>query len=169
MMASPPNLSQINSKWIWQGGHPALSITPVPTSDMTTQLTACLTPLTSATITPLLNVSPITSILPIQPVPQVFIQTVISSSTDVKPLTEVTLASNSQNNAVTSSNTSVTSSSATGKKVGSDPCVTPIVTMSMKELRNKGSSFLRTHASKHGIPNASRYGSRLVLKVSSIG
>jgi len=152
-MASPQNLTPINlnSKWIWQGGHPALSITPVPTPDSaTTQLTTCLTPLTTATITPLLNVTPI---LPNQPLPQAFIQTVISSSTDVKPLTEVVQSNNTQNNSVTSS---VTSPNVAGKKVGSDPCVTPVVTLSMKELRSKGSSFLRTHASKHGIPNASR-------------
>ncbi len=35
-------------------------------------------------------------------------------------------------------------------------CHADIVTNSMKSLRQKGSSFLRTHASKHGITNASR-------------
>lgn len=39
---------------------------------------------------------------------------------------------------------------------GSNPCVAEVATDSTKELRQKGSSFLRTHASKHGIPNASR-------------
>lgn len=35
-------------------------------------------------------------------------------------------------------------------------CSAQVVTLSVKELRMKGSSFLRTHASKHGITNASR-------------
>jgi len=36
------------------------------------------------------------------------------------------------------------------------PCLVPIATLSSKELRLRGSSFIRTHASKHGLPNASR-------------
>ena len=35
-------------------------------------------------------------------------------------------------------------------------CSAEVVTNSMRCLRQKGSSFLRTHASKHGITNASR-------------
>jgi hypothetical protein len=38
--------------------------------------------------------------------------------------------------------------------------------MSMKELRLKGSSFLRTHASKHGIPNASRWASTITITIT---
>lgn len=44
------------------------------------------------------------------------------------------------------------------------PCSGEIVTSSVKELRTKGSSFLRTHASKHGITNASRKLTAAVVK-----
>ncbi len=42
--------------------------------------------------------------------------------------------------------------------IGSSNCACPaeVVSSSIKFLRQKGSSFLRTHASKHGITNASR-------------
>jgi hypothetical protein len=75
---------------------------------------------------------------------------VISSSTDVAPVTLV------PQNLVVTQNNIVTSSNVSAKKPGAEPCVAAIATLSMKELRLKGSSFLRTHASKHGIPNASR-------------
>ena len=39
---------------------------------------------------------------------------------------------------------------------GATNCQAEVVTTSIKELRLKGSAFLRTHASKHGITNASR-------------
>ncbi len=45
---------------------------------------------------------------------------------------------------------------ATTNIIGSNPCSSSIETVSMKDLRLRGSSFLRSHASKHGIPNASR-------------
>ena len=32
----------------------------------------------------------------------------------------------------------------------------PIATLSISDLRLRGSSFIRSHASKHGLPNASR-------------
>ena len=32
----------------------------------------------------------------------------------------------------------------------------PIATLSIRDLRLRGSSFIRSHASKHGLPNASR-------------
>ena len=35
-------------------------------------------------------------------------------------------------------------------------CQAPVASASTKELRLKGSSFLRRHASRHGIANASR-------------
>ena len=35
-------------------------------------------------------------------------------------------------------------------------CQAPVASSSTKELRLKGSSFLRRHASRHGIANASR-------------
>jgi hypothetical protein len=40
--------------------------------------------------------------------------------------------------------------------VGSNPCYVPIATLSIKDLRLRGTSFIRSHASKHGLPNASR-------------
>merc|ERR1739846_27661 len=40
--------------------------------------------------------------------------------------------------------------------VGSNPCAVPIATLSVRDLRLRGSSFIRSHASKHGLPNASR-------------
>merc|ERR1711935_168726 len=40
--------------------------------------------------------------------------------------------------------------------VGSNPCAVPIATLSIRDLRLRGSSFIRSHASKHGLPNASR-------------
>ena len=43
-----------------------------------------------------------------------------------------------------------------GNGGGGAKCLAPVVTSSLKELRMKGSAFLRTHASKHGITNASR-------------
>lgn len=41
-------------------------------------------------------------------------------------------------------------------QIGSNPCAVPIATLSIRELRLRGSSFIRSHASKHGLPNASR-------------
>lgn len=43
-----------------------------------------------------------------------------------------------------------------GTSGGCAKCLAPVVTSSLKDLRMKGSAFLRTHASKHGITNASR-------------
>merc|ERR1712083_123568 len=40
--------------------------------------------------------------------------------------------------------------------VGPNPCAVPIATLSIRDLRLRGSSFIRSHASKHGLPNASR-------------
>jgi len=40
--------------------------------------------------------------------------------------------------------------------VGSNPCAVPVATLSARDLRLRGSSFIRSHASKHGLPNASR-------------
>ena len=47
-------------------------------------------------------------------------------------------------------------SGSNGTSGGCAKCLAPVVTSSLKELRIKGSAFLRTHASKHGITNASR-------------
>ena len=155
MASSQQNLTQIDfssAKWIMQGGHPtlSLSITPVATSQSPATRVTTVMPI-AATVTPILNVA---SILPTKPLPPSYIQTVISSSTDVTPVTvasqNLVVAQNPQNNVVTSSNTP-------GKKPGvGETCSGEVVTQSMRELRLKGSSFLRTHASKHGIPNASR-------------
>ena len=167
----PPSFSQItfssnNAKWVLQGGHPTLSLTK-------TGIPFTITPVTSVTPT-----------LPDKPLPQELIQSAISSSSDaqsnvVSSHNSVTLSlsshnkvSSNQTNALSNvplqtivnlsmaSQTNVTShvssSEVSTKKIGSDPCNAPIASMSMKELRLKGSSFLRTHASKHGIPNASR-------------
>ena len=76
--------------------------------------------------------------------PPTVLQSLVSSSCDT------------QVDKVTTSTPAVTSSSSVSR-MGSDPCSASIATLSMKELRLKGSSFLRTHASKHGIPNASRF------------
>ena len=46
--------------------------------------------------------------------------------------------------------------SANNIVVGSNPCNTPIATLSIRDLRLGGTSFIRSHASKHGLPNASR-------------
>ena len=153
-MASSQNLSQIDfssAKWIMQGGQPtlSLSITPVVTSQTPATRVTTVMPLAAATVTPILNVA---SILPTKPLPPSYIQ--ISSSTDVTPVTiasqNLVAAQNPQNNVVTSSNVS-------GKKsVAGHICTGEVVTQSMRELRLKGSSFLRSHASKHRIPNASR-------------
>lgn len=156
MASSQPNLTQIDfstAKWIMQGGQPtlSLSITPVATSQSPATRVTTVMPLAAATVTPILNVA---SILPTKPLPPAYIQTVISSSTDITPVTlasqNLVVTQNTQNNVVTSSN------NAGKKSVPGETCSGEIVTQSMRELRLKGSSFLRTHASKHGIPNASR-------------
>ncbi len=181
----PPSFSQIsfnsnNAKWVLQGGHPTLSLTKSGIPFTVTQVT---------TVTP---------ILPDTPLPQEFVQSAISSSSDAKsnvvssqhnsvtlnltslnnvssnmtPQTNVLSNMTPQTNVLSSvapqpSVTShVTSSEVTTKKLGSDPCIAPIASMSMKELRLKGSSFLRTHASKHGIPNASRWASTITITIT---
>jgi hypothetical protein len=75
-MANSQNLPQIDfgsAKWIMQGRQPtlSLSITPVaPVGSPAPKLTT-LTPLATATVTPILNVTPI---LPTKPLPQSYIQ-----------------------------------------------------------------------------------------------
>lgn len=85
----------------------------------------------------------VSQILPDIPLPQAIVQSLVTSSSDA----------NGQKNA-----SALTQGSTGGGKmrVGSNPCVAAVVSTSMKELRLKGTNFLRTHASKHGIPNASR-------------
>ena len=73
------------------------------------------------------------SMLPTMPVP---VETIQSAE-----ITSPTSAQNSSNNSVV---------------VGSNPCAVPIATLSIRDLRLRGSSFIRSHASKHGLPNASR-------------
>lgn len=48
------------------------------------------------------------------------------------------------------------SSSSSSEQFGANPCTAQIASSSMKELRLKGSAYIRSHASKHGISNASR-------------
>ena len=64
----------------------------------------------------------------------------------------------------TVSTSSAQASGGTTGLIGSNPCSAPIACVSMKDLRLKGSSFLRNHASKHGIPNASRKLTSQVLR-----
>lgn len=78
------------------------------------------------------KVSTLTSMLPTMPVPVEAIQS-----------TEVSSPSSAAN-------------FTTNIVLGSNPCVVPIATLSIRELRLRGSSFIRSHASKHGLPNASR-------------
>ena len=49
--------------------------------------------------------------------------------------------------------------------VGSNPCNVPIATLSIRDLRLRGYSFLRSHASKHGLPNASRKQMKEVIEL----
>ena len=49
--------------------------------------------------------------------------------------------------------------------VGSNPCYFPIATLSIKDLRLRGYSFIRSHASKHGLPNASRKQMKEVIEL----
>ena len=51
---------------------------------------------------------------------------------------------------------SPSSSSTSSEQFGANPCTAQIASSSMKELRLKGSAYIRSHASKHGISNASR-------------
>jgi len=74
------------------------------------------------------------SMLPTMPVP---VETIQSAE-----ITSPTSAQNSSNNS--------------NVVVGSNPCAVPIATLSIRDLRLRGSSFIRSHASKHGLPNASR-------------
>ena len=74
------------------------------------------------------------SMLPTMPVP---VETIQSAE-----ITSPTSAQNSSNNS--------------SVVVGSNPCAVPIATLSIRDLRLRGSSFIRSHASKHGLPNASR-------------
>jgi hypothetical protein len=57
---------------------------------------------------------------------------------------------------IQSSEVSSVNRSSSGLAVGSSPCSVPIATLSIRDLRLRGSSFIRSHASKHGLPNASR-------------
>ncbi len=60
------------------------------------------------------------------------------------------------NTSITSVPTPSSSSGGVGGSAAGGQCNAQIVTSSLRELRMKGSAFLRTHASKHGITNASR-------------
>ena len=82
--------------------------------------------------------------------PQTVLQTLVSSSCDT------------QVDKVTTTSTPAVTSSSSVTRIGSDPCSAPIATLSMKELRLRGSSFLRSHASHHGIPNASRFAKQVI-------
>ena len=49
--------------------------------------------------------------------------------------------------------------------VGSNPCYFPIATLSVRDLRLRGTSFIRSHASKHGLTNASRKQMKEVIEL----
>ena len=83
------------------------------------------------------------SMLPTMPVP---VETIQSAE-----ITSPTSAQNSSNNS--------------NVVVGSNPCAVPIATLSIRDLRLRGYSFLRSHASKHGLPNASRKQMREVIEL----
>ena len=79
-----------------------------------------------------------------------------SNNARLLQLAEITTKTTFAHNPYPAMPCSSSSSSSSSERFGANPCTAQIASSSVKELRLKGSAYIRSHASKHGISNASR-------------